>query len=364
MIPVMRPQLPTADELLPYLRRIDESRYYTNFGTLLRELEARLGDLYAIDKSCVSVVANGTVALSAALLAVGARAGSRCLIPSWSFVATAAAAWAANLRPHFIDVDPATWMLDPQALLERNDLENDVGAVMVVSAFGAPVDTQAWDEFTAQTGIPVIIDCAASFDTVRAVPKARPGKSPIMVSLHATKAFGAGEGGLVLTTDDAVMHRFRQICNFGVWDSPGQILGYNGKESEYHSALGLAFLDRWDERRRDVARLTEKYARRIPSMKGVTLLPGYGAGWVSCYCNVAVNRESAPIIARLKDLGVETRRWWQGGIHVQKAYLGFQRDPLPVTEDLGRRVFGLPFSHDLPDAQFEHVIESLDDALA
>ena len=359
-IPVMRPQLPAADQLEAYLRRIDATRYYSNHGPLLRELERRLALHFHVQPAQLAVVANGTVALSAALLAVGAPAGTRCLLPSWTFVGSAAAVWAANLTPYFVDVSPQTWMLDPLELERRTDLDG-VGAVMVVSAFGAPVDTAAWDAFTERTGIPVIIDCAASFDTVTSVASARPGKSPIMISLHATKVIGTGEGGLVLSTDERVMNRFHRICNFGVWDSPeGQILGYNGKLSEYHAAVGLAALDGWERRRESLAALTRRYATAL-AQRSVTTLPHYANGWVSCYCNVAVD-DAAGTILRLEKAGIATRRWWQSGVHRQRAYRPFGRDDLPVTDDLGSHVFGLPFFHDMTDAQFERVMRSFDEA--
>jgi len=362
-VPVMRPQLPNADQLLPYLRRIDEARWYSNHGSLFRELEARLAEHFHVGTNNIAVVANGTVALSAALVAVGAPPGSICLLPSWTFVASAASVWAANLVPHFVDVSADTWMLDPERLLER-DLTG-VGAVMAVSAFGAPVDTRAWDAFTERTGIPVIIDGAASFDTAAAIERNHAGRSPIMISLHATKVFGVGEGGLVISTDTDMVRRFNQICNFGVWDSPaGQILGYNGKLNEYNAAVGLAMYDRWHERRAVVERLTNAYAKRLKDVRGIRLLPGYGDGWVACYCNIATDGPAAPVIARLKERGIETRRWWQSGVHVQRAYERFSRDPLPVTENLANRVFGLPFFHDLSDDQLERVATEVEAAVA
>lgn len=358
MLPVMRPQLPLAEQLVPYLARIDEARYYSNHGQLLRELENHLAGHFGVGPTQISAVANGTVALSAALLAVQARPGTRCLVPSWTFVASASAIWAANLEPYFVDVSEETWMLEPEAIKGRSDLD-EVGAVMVVSPFGAPIDARAWDDFTAQTGIPVIIDGAAAFDTVSIVPAARPGKTPIMISLHATKVFGVGEGGLVVSTDEDVMRRFHQICNFGVWGSPeGQILGYNGKLSEYHAAIGLAAFDGWPQRRTQICGLTNAYMERLAELPSVSLLPGYGNGWVSCYCNVRVD-DAATVIERLKELGIETRRWWQGGVHKQRAYAGFGRDPLPVTERLGNSVFGLPFYHDMTPAQLDRVINGL-----
>lgn len=363
-IPVMRPQLPPAADLVPYLRRIDETRYYSNHGQLLGELEQHFARHFGVSADDLAVIANGTVALSAALLAVGARPGSKCLVPSWTFVGSAAAIWAANLRPHFVDVRPDTWTLDPQQLMRRPDL-SEVGAVMVVSPFGSPVETRSWDAFTDETGIPVIVDGAAAFDTVASIRSAAPGKSPIMISLHATKVFGIGEGGLVICTDRSVMRRLRQVCNFGVWGSPeGQILGYNGKLSEYHAAVGLAAYAHWPRRRERIAALTKQYVDRLSDVDGVTLLPGYGKGWVSCYCNVRTECEAAPVIAALRENGVETRRWWQSGVHVQHAYQSFSRDNLPVTVSLGNRVFGLPFYHDMSEADVDRVVSTLKIALA
>jgi dTDP-4-amino-4,6-dideoxygalactose transaminase len=359
----MRPQLPTADQLRPYLERIDATRYYSNHGSLLAELEQRLAAHFGVAPERVALVANGTVALSAALVAVGAAPRSKCLLPSWTFVASAAAVWAANLQPHFVDVSPSTWMLDPESVKRRSDL-NEVGAVMAVSAFGAPVDTQAWDDFSAETGIPVVIDGAAAFDTVASIPTARAGRTPVMISLHATKVLGIGEGGLLISTDESTINRFQKICNFGVWGSPdGQILGYNGKLSEYHAAVGLAALDGWEVRRSLIADLTQKYVRRLATVSGASLLPTYGNGWVSCYCNVRTDCEAADIIGRLAAAGIETRRWWQSGVHNQSAYRSFTRDHLPVTAKLSSRVFGLPFFHDMSDAQLERTAVALDDAL-
>jgi dTDP-4-amino-4,6-dideoxygalactose transaminase len=253
-------------------------------------------------------------------------------------------------------------MLDPEALLRRTDLD-DVGAVMVVSAFGAPVNTQAWDDFTSRTGIPVIIDGAASFDTVSHIPWAGPGRSATMISLHATKVFGVGEGAMVLSTDEALVHRLRQVCNFGVWGSPeGQVLGYNGKLSEYHAAVGLAALDGWKQRRSILAQLTSKYRKALASIPGVEFVPSYGDGWVSCYCNVAVH-DAATIVDRLDYVGIDTRQWWRHGVHSQRAYKGYSHDALPVTEDLARRVFGLPFFHDVTDAQLARVVDGLTTAM-
>ncbi len=362
-IPLTRPQLPTLSELAPYLGEIDANRWYTNFGPLVTRFEERLAGHFGLPKAELAVVSNGTTALSAALIAVGAKAGSRCLVPSWTFVASAAAICAANLQPHFVDVSHDTWEPDPEALLKRRDLA-DVGAVMIVSPFGAPVDVRAWERFWSETGIPVIIDAAAAFDSIASLEIAKPGRCPVMISLHATKAFGIGEGGLVLSTSEAIVRRFRQVCNFGIWGSPeGQILGYNGKLSEYHAAVGLAALDAWPARRAALQSRTERYLQELKRLPQVQPLPQYGAGWVSIYCTVLVPGNIHAIVDRMASMGVETRRWWRDGVHMQPAYRSFPADQLPVTEAITAHALSLPFSHDISDDDIVTVIDCLARAL-
>ena len=361
-IALMRPLLPPAAEIAPYLEEIDARRWYSNFGPLVTRLEARLADHFGLHPASAVIAANGTTALSASLSAL-ARPGSKCLLPSWTFVASASAVCAANMTPHFVDIAPDTWQPDPEALRRRTDLA-DVGAVMVVSPFGSPVDTAAWDAFWAETGIPVIIDAAASFDTVATIAAAKPGRAPVMISLHATKAFGIGEGGLVLSTSETLIHRLRQVCNFGIWGSPeGQIIGYNGKVSEYHGAVGLAALDRWPERRAALLDRTVRYLRELERLPSVRLLPRFGAGWVSTYCTVHVPGSIHEIVDRMAYMGVETRRWWIDGVHAQAAYRRFPHDELPVTAEVTGHALSLPFFHDMTDAQIVRVVDCLEDAL-
>lgn len=192
-LPVARPSMPRAEALLPYLERIDASRNYSNFGPLVSELERRLADRLGVAPECLVTVANATAGLTLALGAVAEGRSGVCLMPSWTFVATAHAVVAAGLTPYLVDVDEGSWALTPAlALNALSRIDAPVVAVMPVAPFGAPVDVAAWDRFTALTGVPVVIDAAAGHDTVRS------GRSPSVVSLHATKIMGAGEGGYVV----------------------------------------------------------------------------------------------------------------------------------------------------------------------
>ena len=115
-LPVAKPRLPLADEIMPYLRRIDQSRWYSNGGPLVQQFEAQLAT--HAGGGSVATVANATIGLVLALLTYDVAPGSLCMVPSWTFAATGHAIQLAGLIPWIVDVDAATWALDPQAARE------------------------------------------------------------------------------------------------------------------------------------------------------------------------------------------------------------------------------------------------------
>src|SRR5688500_4841165 len=115
-IPVHRPQLPTSHLIMPYLKRIDEARWYSNFGPLVNEFETRLAEHFSVMPKMVATAVNGTLMLIATLRALNVPENSFCIMPSWTFVATASAAHYAGLTPYFVDVDRDTQALHPEIL--------------------------------------------------------------------------------------------------------------------------------------------------------------------------------------------------------------------------------------------------------
>ena len=202
-IPVQRPLLPQADRLLPYLRRIDATRTYSNWGPLADELERRLEAHFGLPEHGVVSAASGTAALVGAVLGIAGRGGLErplALIPAYTFVATALAVEQCGYRPYLVDVDPRTWQLDQFGCSTRSGLDR-VGLVVPVAPFGRPVPQESWLAFRRQTGIPVAIDGGASFEGASDEPRRFLGEIPTAFSFHATKSFATGEGGCVTTTD-------------------------------------------------------------------------------------------------------------------------------------------------------------------
>jgi dTDP-4-amino-4,6-dideoxygalactose transaminase len=356
VIPVLRPWLPSEQQLAPYLKAIDQSRVYSNFGPHACEFEERLALRYGLADETVTTVANGTLGLALALMAQDAPSRSLCAMPGWTFAASVNAAVLAGMTPFFVDVDPSTWALDPPAIeQEIARAPAKVGAVMVIAPFGRPIDYSAWDDFKSQSGLAVVIDAAAAFDSVQV------GETPAVVSLHATKVLGVGEGGFVACRDVSIIRSVRHRSNFGFDGSrAAAVLGMNAKLSEYHAAVGLAALDTWPETRSGWMTTARAYLQELARSNNISLQPGFGETWITSTCIVTVDEA---VSARMQDAlaaaGIETRLWWGRGAHNQPAAAHFPRAPLPVTERLARTTFGVPFYRDIEADKVRHVAGSL-----
>ena len=356
----MRPRLPSADRLAPYLKSIDASRVYSNFGPLALSLEDRLAEHYGLNQGTVATVANATLGLAIALAVQQPPPGSLCAMPAWTFVASAQAAVLAGLVPYFVDVDPETWALDATTM--RDEVKRapaPIGAVMPVAPFGQPVEVAAWDVFRSRTGLPVVIDAAASFDALV------PGATPAVVSLHATKVLGTGEGGFVISRESSLIRAVRMRANFG-FDGTRQamVAATNAKLSEYHAAVGHAALDEWGEVRAEWVAAAQAYRRVLGHSRALRLQQGFGETWVGSTCVLSFAQPVADRIEQmLDDVGIATRRWWGAGAHAHPATASFPRGPLPATELLAQSTLAIPFYHDLGFAEIQRISETIHRAM-
>jgi dTDP-4-amino-4,6-dideoxygalactose transaminase len=358
-IPVLRPRLPSAEQLLPYLRRIDETRVYTSWGPLALELEERLCRRFSLPRGGVVSAGSGTSALTAAILtAAGRAAGGRrlAIVPALTFVATAAAAESCGYTLRIVDVDPDTWQLDPERVAARTDLD-EVAVVIPVAPFGRPVPQTAWLEFRERTGIPVVIDGAATFEAAASQPERILGELPVAMSFHATKAFATGEGGCVASTETGVVEQIGQALNFGFSGSRDSATpSLNGKLSEYHAAVGLAELEGWNAKQEATARVLDLYREsfdRLGLANPLVCAPEVASPYVLFQARTQL--EANDVATSLAQNGISHRLWYGGGLQTHSRFAGCSFGPLPVTEELAPRLLGLPFAVDLADGAVERI---------
>lgn len=349
IVPVCRPMLPTRAELEPYLAQIDASRRYSNHGHLVLELQRRLSD--RLGGNYVAVASSGTSAIVGAILATAGRARrgkTICLLPANTFIGSVVAVEQCGYEPYFVDVDEETWQLLPEQL-RSHPLLPAAGLVLAVSAYGRSVSQLAWKRFRDDNDIPVVIDGAAMIEAAMNSPEDCIGSIPVAISFHATKSFATGEGGAVVINDEATWKMALRAMNFGYdIDRLSKSPSINGKMSEYHAAVGLAELDRWEEKIAGYRRAAD-HLRRINELTGYLVMAPHIA---SCYAiHVATTPEMGrKLRKKLSDANIGCRQWYGAGAHAHSYTSVYGRDCLPATENLVETLTGLPMSPDLDDA--------------
>lgn len=340
MINLLVPDMPTADDLLPYLRRIDAARIYVNNGNLVKELQSRLE---AMTGAHVAIVSNGTVALELALKAAcpNMEWPFSVIAPALTFSATGLAAQNSRFNVHLVDVDKDTWQMIhyPKALTTKEEC-----AFMPVATFGTPVPVEQWEG----CHLPVVIDAAGAFAFQEV---SRDTNIATCFSLHATKFVGCGEGGFVASANKALIERVREMAAFGEG-------GTNAKMSEYHAAVALASLDAIPDKMMRTAWRTRWYEKHGVIDAGLDL-HGESAGTIM---NVLLPIHAAEVIPQMLAAGIETKQWYRPYLD-ERAEFAVPRGRFPVTDHLREHLLGIPFHNFMIEADVAHVCSTLKNIL-
>jgi dTDP-4-amino-4,6-dideoxygalactose transaminase len=365
---VLRPQLPTADRLLSYLRRIDRSRTYTNWGPLAFELESRLGQELGLTRGCLTLASSGTAAIVAGVLAAAGRVGSAAplaIVPAYTFVATPLATEQCGYQPYLVDIEADSWTLQASSL-ERHRLLAKCGVVVPVAPFGRGVPQAPWVAFRKRTGIPVVIDGGASFEAISADPHRFIGPIPVALSFHATKSFSTAEGGCVVTTDADLAARVGESLNFGFAGTRDcNYASINGKMSEYHAAIGLAALDGWADTQRGLRAVAETYRTAFDAhglISRLATLPQVAGCYAFFHSRDA--SEANRVVRAMAAANIETRFWYGAGLHHQPYFRDCERDELAITDLVAPCVLALPVAVDLSPHAIARVVNAVAGAVS
>jgi len=340
-LPLRKTRVPGGDELRPYLEEIDGNQWYSNYGPLVSRLEEKLEAQFGVPPGCVLTVSSATAGLQLCLRnpAYQNQEAGYCAIPGFAFPAVGCVAEASLSPPVICDVEEATWQLQPTSL--PSELIPQLDAAMPVSCFGAPLNVSGWSAFAENSGVSVIFDAAWCFGSLI------PAKQPSVVSLHASKVLGIGEGGFVLSTDTELIRELRERANFGLGKSRlvERSAGMNAKMSEFAAAVALAALDGWPEREAAAKKLASLYLSRFSDMRKIKILPGFDGSWASAAFAV---RMPADCVTRVREAlaarSIETRQWWSPQISMNPAFEGIRvADDTDISHTLAAEVLNLPF---------------------
>lgn len=362
------PDLPAPQDVLPYLEEMHAARWYSNFGPLNKRFEAAMAEFLSGDAAVpdmnVVTFTSATTALEGALRALGLGEGARVLIPALTFPATATAVLNAGLTPVLCDVNDLSWEMLPSHAHAAMK-EGRIDAVMPVSAYGKPISVEAWDAFVDETSIPVIADTAAALGQQPAGNKIH-----IAFSLHATKPFSIGEGGLLVTPDAELAAKARSWSNFG-FSGPGGVIsqvGTNAKMGEYYAAVGLAQLKRWPDivaRRQEVL---DWYGEGLAPLGNAIRRQSAADNFVPATFVIHTGGRAKMAADKLAADGIHTRFWYLPPLYEHPALTGLAKpneigSRFPACEELKESLIGLPFHAFLSQQDVEDVCTALAAAL-
>jgi dTDP-4-amino-4,6-dideoxygalactose transaminase len=339
-IPLSRPSLPPLEDYVALLRESWEDGALSNGGPHVQRLEEACAACGGFGNAVAT--ASGDLALTLAVAALELPRGARVLLPSLTFASTLNAVLWNGLRPCFVDVDPATFCLDPDAVAEA--LADGAELVIATHAFGAAADLPALERLAADAGAALLLDGAHAFATRLDGEHVGRRGTATAFSFSPTKLVTSGEGGVVATADPALAEGIRLRRAYGRDGATEQVhaVGLNAKLSELHAALGLLGVARVEDEVAAREPLVARYAQLLGGLPGVAL-QGVSAGerHGCTYLAVDLGPYRDEVAERLAAAGIQSRRYF-APLHAMTPFAGLERAPLPVTERLGGSLLCLP----------------------
>lgn len=342
MIPVTKPFLPPQQVYQHYLDGIWKRNWLTNMGPLASDLELRLKDTLKVNH--LLFVTNGTVALQMAIKALDLK--GEIITTPFSFVATTSVIVWEHCTPVFVDIDEHSLNIDADKIEEA--ITPNTTAILATHVYGNPCDVEKIEAIAKKHQLKVIYDAAHAFGVEVNGKSVFEYGDISTCSLHATKLYHSVEGGLVVTKDAALLKKLAYIRNFG-FDGPESFaeLGINGKNSEYHAAMGLAnlkYLDAIHQKRKE---LTARYDEKLKNLKARR--PIWHAASENNFAYYPLVFESEELMLQCVELlklnEVFTRRYFYPSLATSLPYVKPQ--DLPLTSDIAQRVLCLPLYYDL-----------------
>lgn len=338
-----------------------------SLGPKLEEFEARFTE-HCRTRHAVAC-SSGTAALHLAMRAIGVQAGEEVITTPFSFVASANCALMVGAEPVFVDIDPATWNLNPD--LVEAAITPATRAVIPVDVFGQVADMDPIVDVARRHDLVVIEDaCEALGSRYKGKPAGSLGDVGVF-GFYPNKQITTGEGGMIVTDNAELARMCRSMRNQGRDEADGwlshQRLGYNYRISELNCALGIVQLQRIEEIVRARRRIEALYRQRLAGDARIRLQgvhPDVEMSWFVFVIRLVDEygeHDRDRVLEALCERGIGCSAYF-APIHLQPLYrerFGFKPGVFPVCEGIAARTIALPFHHRLTESHVDRVCTEL-----
>lgn len=308
-------------------------------------------------------VSNGTTALHLAYLALNLKVGDEIVIPAFSYLAAANVAIQLGLVPVFADVDPETFCIT--AATVESVLTDRTRIVVAIHTYGSMCDVDAITEVCKLRNIVVIEDAAEAMGSSLRGKYAGTIATIGTLSFHAAKTLTTGEGGMVLTRDDAIAGAMRSLRTHGSTNKRywHDLPGHNFRMSNLHAAFGCAQMDHWNEIATERNRVANVYKSLLQDLPGISVQkPGRDVS--ALIWAVAIELDPLAyvqgrdkVMLEMSNAGVECRNGFYSPRQMP-LYSRFQCET-PISDRLAQNVISLPTYIGLTDDEITYVVDSL-----
>jgi len=319
-----------------------------------QEFAAYLATPYAV------ATTNGTTALHVALLAAGIQPGDKVLTTPFTFIASGNSILYCGARPVFVDVDPKTFLIDPEKIREALEQDPEIKALLIVHLYGLSCEMEAIMSLVEKHNLVLIEDCAQAHGAAYKGKKTGSFGAAATFSFYPTKNMTTGEGGMVVTGREEIATRVRQLINHG---RSGRYfhdkLGYNYRMTDLAAAIGLvqlSKLDGFNEKRRANA---EYLNTQLAKLSWLTT-PYLPKECTHVYHQYTVKVGKRDQFAQyLQEKGVGNSIVYPLPIHKQPFYQEAVGKELflPVSEEVAQQVISLPIHPALTKEQLAEMVQ-------
>jgi perosamine synthetase len=374
MIPLAIPNTGPAEAR--NLQRCIDENFVSTVGPFVTEFEEKVAKLSGTESA--AAMGSGTQGLHIALRALDIGPGDLVIVPSFTFIASANAISHSGATPWFLDIDRASWTLDPEKLAAALESETRregerliharsgkrVRAIMPVYTLGTPADMDAISAIAKRFGLATVADAAAAIGvTYRGRPIGREADLTVY-SFNGNKTITSGGGGMVVGAVELVKRakHLSSTARIGR-DYDHDEVGFNYRMTNIEAAIGCAQFERLEEFLAAKKRIRLAYDAAFAGSNDLSPFPApmdrESAFWFSGLVFEGPHPPQVnPICDALRERGIEARPFWKP-VHQQPPYRNAPRGDLSVTEDLWSRIITLPCSTSLTQADQDTVIGAL-----
>ena len=352
---------PLRDQIRADIDRVMDAQQFV-LGAEVKSLEEEIAQ-YSNTKQAIGC-ASGSDALLLALMALNVKAGDEIITTPFTFFATSSAVARLGARPVFVDIDPRTYNIDATKI--EAAITPRTRALVPVHMYGQCADMDPLIEIGKRHGIPIVEDAAQA---IGAEDRGRRAGSMGLLgcfSFYPTKNLGgAGDGGMIVASDDALAERLRALrVHGGVTEYLHTEIGINSRLDALQAVVlrvKLPHLDRWSNERRNKAdKYNELFAEANLPYEVVTPFIRPDGRHIFHQYVVRVPAHRDALMSHLSKCGIGTKIYYPVPLHLQDcfSYLGYKAGDFPESERAAQETFALPVYPELTTEQQSYVVDS------